>query len=184
MADMQASGFAVELDALTLARAQRADAAARECIYRLYADAAYSLALRLTGRPADAEDVVQEGFVKAFERIGSYRGEAPFGAWLKRLMVNAAIDRLRHERRWPADPDAVEGLPVTTHAAEARIDALGLLARLSPAARSVVWLHQMEGYSHPEIAAMFGHSESWSKSLLARSLDRLREWLQAEDKPR
>jgi RNA polymerase sigma-70 factor (ECF subfamily) len=167
-------GFATPLDAATLVRAQRGDRDGLEAIYRTYARAAHALCLRMLGRSAAAEDATHDAFVRAFERLHSYRGEAPFGAWLKRLVANTAIDRIRSERRWDSDADAVDSLE--SGGTEPQLaEAIGLLARLNPRARSVVWLHSMEGYSHAEIAARFGQSESWSKSQLARSLQRLRE---------
>jgi RNA polymerase sigma-70 factor (ECF subfamily) len=168
-------GFALVLEASVLARACRGERAAFEAIYCGYARPAYGLALRLLGRPAAAEDVVHDAFLRAFERIGSYRGEAPFGAWIKQLVLHAGIDRLRAERRWAGDVEPVEQLCEAREDPSAWLDAEGLLARLAPRARMVVWLHQAEGWSHVEIAARFRQSESWSKSVLARSLARLRE---------
>jgi RNA polymerase sigma-70 factor (ECF subfamily) len=169
-----ASGFALVLDASVLARAQRGDRAAFEAVYRAYARPAFGLALRVLGRAATAEDVVHDAFLRGFERIGSYRGDAPFGAWVKRLVLNAAIDRLRSERRWAGDAEAVDALQDGREDPAPLLDAQGLLARLAPRARTVVWLHEMEGWSHQEIAVRFRQSESWSKSILARSLQRLR----------
>lgn len=175
-------GFATPLDAATLARAQRGDREGLEAIYRTYARAAYALCLRMLGRTAAAEDATHDAFVRAFERLRSYRGEAPFGAWLKRLVANTVIDRIRSERRWEGDADALDGLDRAGTEPELA-EAIGLLARLNPRARSVVWLHSMEGFSHAEIAARFGQTESWSKSLLARSLQRLRQLDQESASP-
>jgi RNA polymerase sigma-70 factor (ECF subfamily) len=174
------TGFAQELDPPTLAGARRGERSALAAIYDRFGRAAYLLALRLTGRPDAAEDVVQDAFIKAMERIGTFRGEAPFGAWLKRLVANAAIDRLRLDRRWAGGDEGLLEEPVAA-AAEARHEALGLLARLAPAARAVLVLHELEGYSHPEMAALFGRSESWSKSVLSRAIQRLRQDLQQEE---
>jgi RNA polymerase sigma factor (sigma-70 family) len=174
---MSATGFGAEIDALVLARARRGDGAAFEQIYRRYGRSAYSLALRLCGRRDVAEDVVQEAFLKAMEKLSSYRGDAPFGAWLKRLVANCAIDRLRVERRW-VDPDFA-AIPEPHHdsGSEAQVEALGLLSRMSAPARAALVLHELEGYSHTELAALFGRSESYSKSLLSRAIARLRALL-------
>lgn len=163
-----------------LERARRGEPEAFDRLYRQHARAAYTLALRVTGRPDQAEDVVQDAFLKAFESIARFRGDAPFGAWLKRLVVNAAIDRVRAQRRRPGDDAALEHIEAADLAPDRSLDALGLLARLSHAARMVVVLHELEGFSHTEIAAGFGRSESWSKSLLARARARLADWLQEE----
>lgn len=174
------AGFATTLDAATLAAAQRGDNTALEAIYRNYERAAFGLALRILGQPAAAEDAVHDSFVRAFEKLGSYRGDAPFGLWLKRLLVNTAIDRLRSERRWVGNTDDLDELNAAQPCQSSRLEALGLLARLPERARTVVWLHQMEGYSHGEIGALFKQTESWSKSLLARSLERLRRTIHEE----
>lgn len=180
---MNATGFGAALDELTLARARRGDEAAFEAIYRCYARAAYSLALRLCGRADLAEDVVQEAFLKAMEKLASFRGEAPFGAWLKRLVANSAIDRLRLERRW-VDPEfAGIAEPQQEAGSEAQVEALGLLSRMSAPARAALVLHELEGYSHTELAALFGRSESYSKSLLSRAIARLRGLLETEAPP-
>ena len=174
-----ATGFGAELDALTLARAKRGDGRAFEAIYRLYSRPAYTLALRLTGRSDVAEDVVQDAFMKMMEKLGSFRGDAPFGAWLKRLVANCSIDRLRADKRW-VDGDAETLLLPAESGAEAQIEAMGLLARMTPQARTALVLHEIEGYNHAELAQLFGKSESYSKSLLSRALGRLRGLLDAE----
>ena len=169
------TGFATPLDADVLVRAGRHDAAAQAEIYRLYVRAALALGVRMLGQLSHAEDAVHDGFLTAFDRLRSFRGDAPFGAWLKRIMVNTMIDRLRAEKRRAestVDQDVVE--PAGREAAHA-IDARSLLARLKPRARAVVVLHELEGFAHADIAALFGQSESWSKSQLARSLAYLRE---------
>jgi RNA polymerase sigma factor (sigma-70 family) len=159
-----------------LARARRGERQALEALYRRHASGAYTLALRITGRPDRAEDVVQDAFLRAFERLHAFRGDAPFGAWLRRVVVNLAIDRLRGERRLGDDADAIERLAVPEPDHAGQLDALGLLQRLSAAARSVLVLHDLEGYSHADIAAAFGHSESWSKTVLSRARARIRAW--------
>lgn len=181
---MSATGFGAEIDDLTLVRARRGEGTAFERIYRRYSRAAYTLALRLCGRADLAEDVVQEAFMKAIEKLSSYRGDAPFGAWLKRLVVNSAIDRLRVEKRW-VDPEfAVRPEPQQDSGSEAQVEALGLLSRMSAPARAALVLHELEGYSHTELAKLFGKSESYSKSLLSRSIVRLRGILEPSVSPR
>ena len=109
-------------------------------IYQLYGRACYNLALRVLGQPAAAEDMVQDVFVRLIERIASYRGDAPFGAWLKRMTSNAVIDALRHRAyREVGDEDAVSAAASsgdTTPANE--IDAWTMLQRLSPRSRAIV----------------------------------------------
>lgn len=163
-----------------LAAARRGEAEALDGLYRSHARSAYSLALRITGQVDQAEDVVQEAFLRAFERLDGFRGDAPFRAWLKRLVVNASIDRLRAQRKLQLDEIDVDALAGAGLGPDRALDALGLLQRLTPTARSVMVLHDLEGYSHAEIAATFARTESWSKSLLSRSRARLQHWVNEE----
>lgn len=154
----------------------------RDAFARLYAAHAapvYALALRLTGEAAAAEDITQDAFLRLMRFIGGVREDAPLRPWLKRVVANLAIDRLRHQRvaaavaldeEWP-DAAPSEG---------ARLEAEELLRRLPPLARTLLWLHEMEGWSHQELARHFGRSESWSKSIVSRALTRLRTELERE----
>lgn len=166
-----------------LARSRRGDNEAFAQLYREQVQGVFVLALRLTGDRNKAEDVTQETFLKALRGLGGYRGEAPVQVWLRRLAANAAIDTLRASRRWRPFDSAPEHLLVEEDAPSSDALAMdGLLARLRPHARAVVWLHTIEGWNHAELAARFGRSESWSKSLLSRSLRLLREWSEAEER--
>jgi len=172
--------FAQDVDDVTLARARRGDRQALGQLYQRFGRACYTLALRLTGNAATAEDVVQEVFVKLIDAIARYRGDAPFGAWLKRMTANAAIDHLR-ALRFRDDDDPERVLSETSSEAELAPDAdhdlWTLLKRLPARARAVVLLHEVEGYTHRELAELFGQTESYSKSILSRSLQRLQGWL-------
>lgn len=169
------SGFGSDLDGAILRRARRGDRTALGDIYAQFGRHCYTLAMRILGETAAAEDVVQDVFVRLIDALPRFRGDAPFGAWLKRMTVNATIDVMRRDRRMiTLDEDFAElGSPVPASAAEAGVDAWSLLMSLPPRARAVVVLHEVEGYTHKEMASLFGQSESYSKSLLARSLRRL-----------
>lgn len=175
-----AIGFAQPVDARTLARAQGGDMQAFAALYACFGRPCFNLALRILGSRAQAEDVVQEIFLKMFGAVRSYRGEAPFGSWLKRLTVNAVIDQLRQQGR-DGETGAGEGaaaaelLLADAGDAAAGVDAWALLRRLPARARAVIVLHEFEGYTHAELAMLFGQSESYSKSILARALKRLGE---------
>lgn len=165
-----------------LARSRRGDNEAFARLYREQAQGVFVLALRLTGDRDKAEDVTQETFLKALRGMGGYRGEAPVQVWLRRMAANAAIDVLRLERRWRPFETVQEELLVEEPApSQHALEIDGLLARLRPDARAVVWLHTMEGWSHAELAVRFGRTESWSKSVLSRSLRMLRDWSAAND---
>lgn len=175
-------------DDLLLARARRGEAAALEALFRAVETPAFRLARRLCGRVDEAEDVVQETFLEVVRSVGGFRGDGPFVAWVKRIAASKALMRLRKRRRTPEDAvdpaDLVDRAtpPSGAPASEAvchRLDLEVALARLSETARAVVWLHDVEGYTHDEIGAAFGRSASFSKSQLARAHVRLRGWLDA-----
>lgn len=173
--------FAQQVDELTLARARRGDMQAVAALYERFGRACYNLALRILGNPVAAEDVVQEVFVKLIDAIAHYRGDAPFRAWLKRLTANGAIDQLRlSRRRDDDDPERTlaEIAAAPALGADAAHDIWIMLQRLPPRARAVLLLHELEGYTHRELAELFGQTESYSKSILARSIKRLHQGLE------
>ena len=178
-------GFDQNVDAMVLARAQRGDMDAYAELYRRFGRACFQLALRILGQRQPAEDLVQEVFLKMMDTIRSYRGDAPFGAWLKRMSVNACIDQLRRQRHDASDDaETVFAQTASNDAgAASRVDAWSLLSRLSPRARAIVTLHELEGYTHTELAELFGQSESYSKSILARALKRLHALVAPEPPP-
>lgn len=169
-----ANPFFQPLDAITLGRAQRGEPGAFAEIYRRYRGACFNLALRVLGDVAGAEDVVQEVFMRLFDSIRRFRGDAPFGAWLRRSVANATVDELRR-RKWLTSDDGERGesFPALGGLAENQVEAWQLLMRLPARARAVVVLHTLEGYTHAELGVLFGQSESYSKSVLARALQRL-----------
>lgn len=172
-------------DARLVAAAMRGDRGALDALYRRHCRDAFTLALRLTGDRDSANDAVQDAFLRAFDRLASYRSDAPFGFWLKRIIANVAIDRMRSERRHRLDEsfdDSYEDLLAAPERDPAtRYDALGLLARLPAAARTVLVLFEFEGLSHREIAGLLGHTETWSKTVLCRARSQLARLLGTED---
>ena len=177
-------GFGQALDGQVLTRARRGDGAAHAAIYRVYSRACYNLALRILGEPAAAEDVVQDVFLRMMDTVAGFRGDAPFGAWLKRMTANATIDVIRRNKRFDSE-DAIGDLEASQApgvSADDAVDAWALLMRLGPRSRAVVLLHEMEGYTHKELSELFGQSESYSKSVLARALKRLDSIAHAADR--
>lgn len=168
--------FSRPLDELSLAALKKRCRKTQERVYRDYSRAAWTLGMRLSGCEAQAWDAVQAGFVRAFERIGQLRDPNAFGPWLRRLIVNLVMDQ--HRRRFealPADCDAVTKAP----APEDGLDLEQALVRLDPMDRAVLWLHDVEGLTHTEIAELAGQTPSWSKSRLSRTRARVREWLES-----
>ena len=164
----------------TLLRAARAgDMQAFSALYRMHARSLYSLALRLSGDPQTAEDLTHDAFLKAMRMLASLRPGQPMRPWLNKVVANAFIDQIRKQRRLVLMDDVDAGCSVQPLNEEhAETDAL--LRRLPAVARTVLWLHEVEGWSHKELAARFRQSESWSKSMLSRALARLRQELEQE----
>jgi RNA polymerase sigma-70 factor (ECF subfamily) len=183
---MKGSGFDIELDELTLAGAKRGDMRACELIYRKYHTQAFTVAIRICNNRELAQDVTQEAFINAFKRMHQYRGDSPFWGWLRRVVVNHAISALRKLPRH----DAVE---LEDYMSPRKGDQEGVgqcmdleqaLAQLNNEDRVVVWLHDVEGYKHLEIAKLVGKTESYSKTRLNRARAKLRALISASDTPR
>ena len=180
-----ASTFAIDVPATLLDRARRGEAAAFEQLYRSFERPVFTLALRLTGRRDEAQDVLQDTMMKLLDRIAEFRGDSPFWGWLRQIAVNEALMLLRRRGRFVVEgefdeaalSDAEQLLP--PRAADAAILARALAA-MPGATRSVLWLYHAEGYTHEEIAAAMGKSLSFSKSQLARGTRRLRVLLELE----
>lgn len=173
---MTGSAFDIALDEVTLARAKRGDLRACESIYRSFQAPAYSVAMRICNCRELAQDVTQEAFINAFKRMPQFRGDSPFWGWLRRVVVNHAISALRRLPRH----QAVELEDYMSHSNGDQAN-MGLAMDLSRALgllgdkdRAVVWLHDVEGYQHKEIAQLFGKTESFSKTRLNRARAKLR----------
>jgi RNA polymerase sigma-70 factor (ECF subfamily) len=181
---MAQNAFDIALDQVTLARARRGDMGACEQIYRSYQQAAFTVAMRVCNCRELAQDVTQEAFITAFRRIRQFRGEAPFWGWLRRVVVNHAISALRRQPK----ADLVEFQDYqASHSGEQEsigqaMDLDQALQQLGHEDRAVIWLHDVEGYKHEEIAALFGKTESFSKTRLARARKKVRELVEARDK--
>ena len=176
----------IKIDPAIVKRAARGDARAHEIIYRAFSAPVYSLCLRFTKVPAQAEDLVQETFIEIMRSIAKFRGEAALGSWIRRIAVSKALMYLRSA--WTArgqslgdDWHEVTPGDVSQHGVPSQPDvAMDLdsaLANLPETSRAVVWLHDVEGFTHKEIAALMGKTESFSKSQLSRAYQRLRPLL-------
>ncbi len=174
------AGFDLDLEPEVLARLRAGQRQALADVYDRFARPVYGLALRVLANPDDAADLVQDIFIALPRASRRFRGDARFGHWLRRVTSNATIDRLRARRRLAPLEDALDQLQVEASPVDAG-DAERLLAALSPTARLVLLLHAVEGYTHDEMAELFGQSPSYSKSILSRALDRLRRQLRQDE---
>jgi RNA polymerase sigma-70 factor (ECF subfamily) len=168
-------------DAL-VARARAGDLEALESVYRAYRTQVYNLGRRICGNEEDAEDVLQDTFVEVCRSIRRYRGDGSLWGWIRQVAVSKALMLLRRERnrsRRTVSGEVISLELIGTNPPEPTgpIDLEAALGRLTPVTRSVLWLHDVEGYTHEEIGEMMGKTASFSKSQLSRAHKRLREWL-------
>ena len=176
---MEKQGFAKSVSTQVIKLAQKGDRSAFETIYQTYATACFNLAFRICRDRLMAEDIVQTSFIKVIKKIQQFNHQGAFAGWLKRIVSNESINRIRAESRMMLVEDE-EDLKVdqeslfTSNWAITAHDLDGLLQSLSETARAVLLLHEVEGYNHQEIADMFGKSESFSKVTLSRAYKHLR----------
>ena len=167
---------------ILVARAKSGDLDALEALYRAFETPVYNLALRILRSPEDAEDVLQETFLEVVKSIHQYRGEGHLWGWVRRIAASKALMRIRRDQvRATEQLDEQSAAHVgTVGAVPARIDLERAFERLSETSRAVVWLHDVEGHTHEEIAELMGKTVSFSKSQLARAHARLRGMLDQE----
>ncbi|MEM8816789.1 MAG: sigma-70 family RNA polymerase sigma factor [Pseudomonadota bacterium] len=176
----------IQIDPAIIRRAADGDARAHEILYRAFATPVYSLCLRFTRVPAHAEDLVQETFIEVMRSVAGFRGEAAIGSWIRRIAVSKALMFLRSAwtsrgqslaEGWEdSTPGDIASHGVSRHPDDA-MDLDTALANLPDVSRAVIWLHDVEGFTHKEIAEMMGKTESFSKSQLSRAYQRLRPML-------
>ena len=145
----------------------------QEELYRRFSPRMYAVCLRYAGNAEEAEDILQEGFVKVFKKLGSFRGEGSFEGWIRRIFVNTAIEHFRRKRYLQPvtekEENTIEGKYLSALDGLAEKDILALVQQLSPGYRTVFNMYVVEGYSHKEIADMLNISEGTSKSQLSRA---------------
>jgi RNA polymerase sigma-70 factor, ECF subfamily len=166
-------------------RAQAGDRIAFEQLYRDNVGRVYALCFRMAGTAELAEELAQDVFVRAWQKLGSFRGESALSSWLHPLTVNVALSERRSRRRRVARVMTTDDLtaferpepPTRSDGPEAGFDLERALATLPPGARAVFVLHDVEGYKHEEIAELTGVATGTSKAQLHRARKLLREVL-------
>lgn len=167
---------------------RRGDRKAQFEIYRLYHVAMYNTSLRIVGDPYDAEDVMQEAFLKAFEKLKTYRGEVSFGAWLKRIVINKSLDFLRLKREQISLDEAGEIGDLTDDTPDAMEVAYQAetikraIYSLPEGYRIVLSLILLEGYDHEEVSAILNISNASSRTQYHRAKKKLLELLRNTEK--
>ena len=168
-------------DFLTIQRAIEGDERALRALWSQHAPHIDAVVRRLAGDPDLAEDIAQEVWIQIFRALPTYRGESQFGTWAHRIAVNRTLNALRRTRRLvKIETDMEEDTVTVEHTGDRAmlrsvIDAAA--AKLSPGARTVFLMHDVEGYTHEEIATELGITPGGSKSQLFKARAKLRRLL-------
>ena len=167
-----------ETDRFDAALAGKGDAVAFERLYRRHSARIHSLCRRMLN-PEMADDVTQDVFVRAWQKLHLFRGESAFGTWLHRLAINVVLakraDAAKQRNRFSDDETIWERAAAKPYAGDVRMDFEAALAKLPEGAREIFVLHDIEGYKHEEIANLLGVSAGTSKSQLHRARMALRD---------
>ncbi|UFH55199.1 RNA polymerase sigma factor [Spirosoma sp. KNUC1025] len=167
---------------------RRQDRIVQRQLYERFAGKLFVVCKRYIKDPDEAEDVLQDAFVKIYRNIDSFRFECPLEAWLKRITINTALKQLRKGKPWENTTDIQDMAPVLPQADESLPTLnykylLQLIQELPPGCRTVFNLYAIEGYNHPEIAEMLDIAEGTSKSQYARARMLLQQKLQSDGHP-
>lgn len=171
---------ATSLEAVRVRRARQGDVKAFESLYRAHVGRIHGLCLRMVADPARAEDLTQEAFVRAWQKLDRLGDDGGFAPWLRRLTVNLVLGDLRSRgRRQDREVPEADLPEAASHPAPlgTALDLERALARVPARARAVFVLYEIEGYSHGEIAELLGLAEGTSKAQLHRARKLLREVL-------
>jgi len=177
-------------DQQLIERIRAGDPSAERALYDGHVDRLYRLVFRYVGEPDVAEDCVQETFIRAFDKLGDFRGDSALGTWLGAIAISTALNALRKRKRasgreavWEeAETVAAPRVPGVEPDLKTRLHEE--IDRLPEGYRMVFLLHDVEGYTHEEIAALMQRTASFSKSQLARGSRRLRQLLEPQDAAR
>ena len=142
-------------------------------LYERFSPKMYGVCLRYAANSEEAEDILQEGFIKVFKKIGSFRGDGSFEGWIRRIFVNTAIEHFRKKSYLQPiteqEESSIEGKYVSVLDSLAEKDIIKLIQQLSPGYRTVFNMYVIEGYTHKQIADILKISEGTSKSQLSRA---------------
>lgn len=174
-----------------LDRCKVGDQKAQFQIYKLYYKAMYNTSLRIVNDTMEAEDIMQESFLSAFEKIDTYSGTVSFGAWLKKIVINRSLDALNKRKAIFEDIEAHTGLSDTTtedrqidEEVDMKVEVIKeAINRLPDGYRIILSLYLLEGYDHDEISEILSISSSTSRSQLSRAKQKLLSELKKRQRP-
>lgn len=158
---------------------------AQQQLYEQFAESMLGVCYRYTKSRTDAEDVLQEGFIKVFKNLHQYKSEGELGGWIRRIMVNTSLNFLKQNQRYQGDLSfsetnlhlvASDNPEITMNAK----DLVGLIRQLPTGYQTIFNLHAVEGYTHVEIGKLLGINEGTSRSQYARARGLLISWLKKQ----
>lgn len=155
-------------------------------LYQNYCDAMFIIAMRYVGQSDEAEDVVQEAFIKMFQKLGDYKREVTLGAWLRKIVVNLAIDKLRVRKNMFVDIEENQLAALTDSDSDWYVEddvtpqlVRSAIEKLPKTLRCIAQLYLVEGYDHQEISEILKISEVNSRTLLMRGRNKIKEQLKS-----
>lgn len=177
--------MAAMTDELLVSGCIAGDPIAQKALYKAYARKMMSICMRYAGNREHAQDMLQDGFVKVFQKIGNFRGDGPLGGWIARTMVNTALDHIRRNKPYDHSVDLTEAEHLhqgdeTALTSMSTDELMELIQALPTGYRTVFNLFAIEGFAHKEIAEQLGISENTSKSQFMKARAYLRKLLPKE----
>jgi RNA polymerase sigma-70 factor (ECF subfamily) len=155
----------------------------QKLLYDRFSSKMYGVCLRYTENTEDANDVMQEGFIKVYKSLPKFRGEGSFEGWIRRIFINTSIEHFRKKVKLynvnEVHENTIEDVALDALDSLATKDILSIINELSPGYKQVFNMHVVEGYSHKEIADMLGITEGTSKSQLARAKGALKKIIES-----
>ncbi|MEZ5470866.1 MAG: sigma-70 family RNA polymerase sigma factor [Marinicella sp.] len=175
------SYFNQTIDDITKAQVSKGKQQACRRVYDAFSTPVFNLAFKMLQNREDASDVMQNAFITAFQKISQWSGDVAFGFWLRKITVNQCLDLIKknHQQMTMDSQEQVNSLTGINY--DMQHDANYLLSQLPPISRSIIWLYEVEGMTHQEIADLYQMSPSFSKSQLSRSKQLLKKWLQNQE---
>jgi RNA polymerase sigma-70 factor (ECF subfamily) len=159
-------------------RCLKGDASAQHLLFKTHSSKMYALCLRYMGNQLEAEDVLQDSFIKVFERLKQWKGDGPLGGWIRSVVVNTALTQLKSRKKTQGEVQVEEAFQVFDYA-ESQLQAMQtaelmkMIQEMPDGYRTVFNLFAIEGYAHKEIAEQLGITESTSKTQFLKA----RNWL-------
>ena len=175
------SYFNQSIDDITKKQVLKGQQQACRQLYDTFSTPVYNLAYRMLQNADDAQDAMQNSFIIAFQKIAQWSGQVAFGFWLRKIVVNQCLDQIKKNHQLLTIESQQHADPNEKIQYDFQHDLNFLMAKLPPLSRSVLWLYEVEGMTHLEIADLYKMSTSFSKSQLARSKQLLTKWLQNQE---